>query len=652
MLWCPANHSPALAMKKSLVVLLLAVLVPSIGLGWLAMRSAEEQQIVLERRTAELYQKETEAVAERARSLVNDQRRAFVEVVRKLLTDIPAQTLAGDFTGALARDWPQKAVGFAVNEHGALLCPTARDAANEAACQEFLWDNGAFIGNKTIATVYPVPGSDVNRAEQAIRKAQQPQTQQTPVMSKLLSNQRPPEMKKELPSMAKEVGNSGSGESQGGVLVMKDPPLDANAASKSPSIRNVFPVGNAGPAEADNSASQSAWTVSDFKQLTAGEEEGVINRFVQDKLNMIFWVRPARAPGYLFGCLIEVADLRRLWESALSPEESVADRGAQPREFTLALLDDKTKPVVTQPSGSKVTDWKHPFVASEIGEALPHWEATLYLTHPEHLQQAAGRIRHTVVLLVAAALLAIACGGSLVILDTRRQLLLAQQKTDFVSNVSHELKTPLTSIRMFAELMHDGKADEEKRSQYLRIITVEAERLTRLINNVLDFARPERRQRPLDKRPLDLHCVITRVWESQELHLRDHGFTTHWEAAPPPYPVVGDDDAITQILVNLLSNAEKYSTEQKEVSLHSYIDGNFLFVSVLDRGSGVPAGEQNKIFDAFYRAHDSLASGVQGAGLGLTLAQRLAHEHNGEITYQPRPGGGSNFTLKLPLSEC
>jgi signal transduction histidine kinase len=179
----------------------------------------------------------------------------------------------------------------------------------------------------------------------------------------------------------------------------------------------------------------------------------------------------------------------------------------------------------------------------------------------------------------------------------------------------------------------------------------EAERLTRLINNVLDFARMERRQKRYDLRPLDLHALLTRTWEGQELHLRENGFTTSWQAAPPPYPVVGDEDALAQIIVNLLSNAEKYSGERKEVELHSYIDNGSVFVSVLDRGSGVPAGEEAKIFEAFYRAHDSLASGIQGSGLGLTLAQRIAKEHGGEIRYQRVTGVEVTFTLRLPIAS-
>jgi signal transduction histidine kinase len=599
--------------KRSIWIFLLAILLPSIGLGWLALRSANEQQIVLERRTAELYQKETDAMASAARSVIEEERRAFAERVRQLLASAPASDAARDFATKLASAWPRPAIGFALNAEGNLVSPSSEEARGNTPRQKFLQNNGAFLTGITPATVYSVPAEELNRPEQQRKQ-----------------------------KSAAENYNSSDAAAKNSVVKPKSAPAaqEKDESSQSTQMRNVAPQREL--KENAPAVSQVMPATADFKALTSDHPEGVVTRFMQDRLEIVFWLRPPESPGMIFGCLMNADALNDLWRGAL-PENGSPD-------YVLALLNDKTRPVATQPPGVTGRDWRRPFVASEIGEALPHWEAALYLMRPEQLQENASSVRRTLVLLIAAALAAIAFGGWVVFADARRQLALAQKKTDFVSNVSHELKTPLTSIRMFAEMMQGGNVADEKRPQYLRIIVAEAERLTRLINNVLDFARLERKQKRYDFRPLDLHEVLARTWEGHELHLREQGFTTSWQAAPPPYPVRGDEDALAQIIVNLLSNAEKYSADRKEIEVHSYLTENSVHVSVLDRGSGVPAGEETKIFEAFYRAHDSLASGIQGSGLGLTLAQRLAKEHGGEITYQPREGGGSNVTLRLPLN--
>ena len=156
---------------------------------------------------------------------------------------------------------------------------------------------------------------------------------------------------------------------------------------------------------------------------------------------------------------------------------------------------------------------KSPFVATELGETLPHWEAALYLLHPDSVSQSAHLITLTLYGLVGLAIGAIAWGSLLIAADTRRQVGRSRRKkTDFVSNVSHELKTPLTSIRMFAELLHERRvSDPAKVADYLRIIRLEAERLTRLINNVLDFARLERNQKHYTRSVIDLQPEIERL---------------------------------------------------------------------------------------------------------------------------------------------
>jgi signal transduction histidine kinase len=618
--------------KRSIWIFLLAIVLPSVGLGWLALRSANEQQIILERRTAELYQKETDAVASEARGLIEEERRAFAERVRQLLASSSAPELARDFAAKLTRAWPRPAIGFALSAEGNLISPSAEEARTDAERLRFLQNNSAFLSGSIPATVYSVPADELNRSQQRLKA-------KTEFDDKMAAKAAPEN------SLAKRKQTEAAPSSAAAAPAAKAPAPAAKdeerQESQSQTLRNVAPqrvLKENAPA-----VSQLVPATADFKALTSDQPEGVVTRFMQDRLEILFWVRPPEGRGMIFGCLLNVEALTDLWRDAL-PDNPAPD-------YVIALLNDKARPVVTQPPGEKGRDWGGPFVASEIGEALPHWEAALYLMRPQQLQENARGVRRTLLLLIACALAAIVFGGWAVFADARRQLALAQKKTDFVSNVSHELKTPLTSIRMFAEMMQSGSASEEKRPQYLRIIVAEAERLTRLINNVLDFARLERKQKRYDFHPLDLHEVIARTWEGHELHLREQGFTTRWQAAPPPYPVRGNDDALAQILVNLLSNAEKYSTDRKEVEIHSYLTESSVHVSVLDRGSGVPPGEEAKIFEAFYRAHDSLASGIQGSGLGLTLAQRLAKEHGGEITFQAREGGGSNVTLRLPLTE-
>jgi len=834
-------------MKKSIWIFLLAVLVPGVVLGWLALRSAEEQQIIFERRTAELYQKETETLAATVRDAVEAERRAFGDTVHRLLANGDAEALARDFSNTLADAWPRKAIGFALGRDGKMLSPTVAGATANPDLHGFLVDNGSFLSGAEPAMVYAVQGNEkqggygwaprgkslgnvpqvAHLAEQRSREkesaesltaqsATQRRTNGVLAATRSLSqaaealdrsreagfgNAAAEELRQtsaggkvslapkrkaataesaDAPRPRPDGASFGDGKDKAGTAAgaglaptappaatapmptastglkaqapsappveMQDAPAKsrtamADAVGKKPGAmpepmlakkdlaaatapadrtisgmdeiaelgkmgdvsdrlgRRVVSATAAPPAEIralgvaiaengtpdlqrqnevkgeesarfaqnrmvepqqllgapTNALSMLMPAAAEFRSLTEGSDEGMVSRFVQDKLDVIFWIRPPESPDMVFGCLVEATDLSELWKAAIEMQ-GAASRGSnwgsddQP-QYVMALLDDRGRPAATRPVSTAVEDWKRPFVASEIGETLPHWEAALYLASPTALVEGARGLRRTLTFTIVGAVALIALGGWLVVADARRQLALAQQKTDFVSNVSHELKTPLTSIRMFAELMHDRPPPPEKQSQYLRIITVEAERLTRLINNVLDFAKIGRKQKRFEKKPLDLHDVISRVWESQGLHLREAGFATRWEAAPGPYPVLGDDDALAQVLVNLLSNAEKYSTERRDVELHTWLDDGWVNVCVLDRGMGVPKGEERKIFEAFYRAHDSLNSGIQGSGLGLTLAHRVAQEHGGEIKFERRDGGGSRFTLRLPLAK-
>jgi len=293
-------------------------------------------------------------------------------------------------------------------------------------------------------------------------------------------------------------------------------------------------------------------------------------------------------------------------------------------------------------------------VATEIGEGLPHWEAALYLVDPQQISRSASTLRLTLGSIVVTLVASILLGGWLMAIDVRRQTQLAQQKTDFVSNVSHELKTPLTSIRMFADMLAEGRVTDSKRStQYLKIIAAESARLTRLINNVLDFARLERGETPGERRACDLVAIAQEVTNTCRPHLENVGVRLDLQIDVPSLPLLSDRDALGQIILNLLSNAEKYGGGEVQVRLRreEAATGTLGCVDVLDRGSGIPVKQQVAIFEPFHRMHDSLASGISGSGLGLTLARRMAQANGGNVTYSSRVSGGSCFTLSLPLNE-
>lgn len=382
-----------------------------------------------------------------------------------------------------------------------------------------------------------------------------------------------------------------------------------------------------------------------FRDLIGSERDGAVARFVNDRLNLLLWYRPPANPFLVFGAQLNPGALRTELAKALHLEPGVVG------DFAAVLLDDDRQPAAQAPADFDATG-RRALAAAEVGDVLPHWRVAVFARDPARLTVAATTARLTLGLLVVVLVLAIGAGGWLIFADLRRQLTLARQKTDFVSNVSHELKTPLTSIRMFAELLAEERvAEPAKRKQFLSIIGTEAARLTRLINNVLDFARLERGEKSWQFVALDFREVVREAVETCRPQLEAAGIALTCELAPEAVPISGDHDGLAQVVVNLLSNVEKYAVVGREVTVRLSRDatGSNATLEVLDRGPGVPAGCDERIFEQFFRAHDSLASGVQGSGLGLTLARQIARAHGGDVTYSPRDGGGSVFTLRVPL---
>jgi signal transduction histidine kinase len=243
-------------------------------------------------------------------------------------------------------------------------------------------------------------------------------------------------------------------------------------------------------------------------------------------------------------------------------------------------------------------------------------------------------------------------GAYLLWRDVRREVQMAEMRSQFVSSVSHELKTPLTAIRMFAETLRLGRSkDLEAQREYLDTIVNESERLTRLLNNVLDFSKIEQGKKIYRPETASLSEIIQRAARAMEYPLSQQGFKLHVQADEGLPEVRVDRDAIEQAILNLLHNAMKYSGESREIELRLQRKDGHALIQVVDRGVGIDPREKERIFEKFYRIPSEENKRLPGTGLGLTLVSHIVKSHGGHIEVESAPGKGSTFSIYLPLEK-
>ena len=232
-----------------------------------------------------------------------------------------------------------------------------------------------------------------------------------------------------------------------------------------------------------------------------------------------------------------------------------------------------------------------------------------------------------------------------------KEMALARLKSDFVSNVSHELRTPLALIRLYAETLELGRiTTSDKKQEYYRIIRKESERLTALINNILDFSRIEAGHKEYEFRQTDIGDLVRNTLDSYRYQIEQQGFAFEESIDPDLPPVRVDREAIARALVNLVNNALKYSADEKFLGVKFYRANGAVKLEVIDHGIGITRREQSKIFEKFYRTGDPLVHNTKGSGLGLSLVRHITQAHGGEIAVESTPGKGSKFVLSLPLT--
>ena len=291
------------------------------------------------------------------------------------------------------------------------------------------------------------------------------------------------------------------------------------------------------------------------------------------------------------------------------------------------------------------------FLESNFDPPFSNWKAAIGLKNTNLDELARDSFLHSAgaTLLVLVVLLG---GIVLTLRATDREARLAQAKSNFVANVSHELKTPLSLLSLFSEILELGRVkSEEKKIEYYRIIRHESRRLNKMIDNILDFSKIEAGRKTYAFADGDMAEVIESVLSSYRYQIKNSGFDVQTNIQAGQAPVFIDRDAMAQAISNLVDNAIKYSGKVKHLSITTETRGSKLSIEIADHGIGIPRAEQAKVFEKFYRVGNGLVHDVKGSGLGLSLVKHIIQAHKGTISVESDVGKGSRFTILLPLAR-
>jgi signal transduction histidine kinase len=331
------------------------------------------------------------------------------------------------------------------------------------------------------------------------------------------------------------------------------------------------------------------------------------------------------------------------------------------------LIRDVLEPALREPSAAGKMPWvvrgqdgrvlaasgeipsKIPLLKTVFPAGVPDWTLEFHAPaagagQPFFLSR---RGFSSVMFLLIAGILAF--GLVLTVRSVSHELELARLKSDFVSTVSHEFKSPLTSIRQIAEMLQSGRVpSEERRQRYLDVLLEQSERLSLLTDNILSLARIEEGRQEFRFEKTDIAGLLNEVVSTVRERVRHEGFAVELDVRGPLPPVMADRTSLAQAVSNLLDNAVKYSGDSRTVSVSASAEGNELTIGVKDSGVGIRKQDLDRIFERFYRGGDELTRTVKGSGLGLTLVRKIVEAHGGRIEVVSEPGRGSTFTIRLP----
>jgi signal transduction histidine kinase len=359
--------------------------------------------------------------------------------------------------------------------------------------------------------------------------------------------------------------------------------------------------------------------------------------FTENRLHIIGWVSQKKSD-IIIGVELElVTILSRIVSDFKNYDNSSG---------TFALLNGQNE-IIHQTDSREIINPLEYDIAIPLSKAMPHWSIAVF-TDKNTLDH--GNSFFYISMLISLIFFtAILSGGWFLVWLARKNMRDAQEKINFVSLVSHELKTPLTSIRMYAELLQSGRVSgPEKKKHYLDVIVSETRRLTRLINNVLDFSRLEQGKKDYHPETFDLAPFISELLSVHRLRINKAGLELDVTIPPGAYPVVSDRDCLEQVILNLIDNAMKYASEGKVLSVALAKKNDLYLITIQDNGKGIPEAHREKIFEKFHRIDNSLAGKQSGTGLGLSISRSLMRNIGGELILAEKKSLGSKFIITIP----
>ena len=370
------------------------------------------------------------------------------------------------------------------------------------------------------------------------------------------------------------------------------------------------------------------------------EKSGWIPWFSENRLHILGWVKKI-GNGPVYGIELE---LMALLSRLVIDFSELSEKGA-----ALVLMDGNGN--FMHQSGRWVADPKEePVAVVSVSSLLPHWQIGVFVD-----DKGFGATRgflYVSVILLGVFIIAIVSGGVLLTRLTLQNMKDARQKTSFVSSVSHELKTPLTSIRMYAELLLSKRIKDTNKTQtYLSVIVSESERLTRLINNVLAFGKLEQGKKTYHLINFEMDRLLGQMIQAHSIRIENQGMEIISQIEEGDYKVKTDRDAIEQVILNLVDNALKYADKGKFIKFVLEKEGSSILLKICDDGPGIPKAQQEMIFEKFHRVDNSLTTKQPGSGLGLSIARQILRDLEGDLSFDPMPGNGSCFTARIKHHE-